>query len=263
MHKFDLAPFLKFGVSAFLATLSPLILFAQEHDPIELLEEQTDKWIEIESKIATTNKSWKEERSLIETNIRLLESESKTLDAALKSNEKANALYQANQDSIASALAENEKGLESLRDPFADLSIKVRTLFPQLPEPLQKELQKHMAKLPAPDNSSPESSLSSQAQNLVAILTSIDRFNNSLTEARHTVESPSGGEVSVRALYWGLSTAYAIDEVNRRAWSIDPNGTEWRWNQNDEIYEKVVDLFTAYNGDETTPEMLLLPLTIN
>ncbi len=243
--------------AAFLfAGFLPVLQLEAQSDPFSSIEDNTDRWIELEAKIAVSKGEWRSEKALLESRIALLETEAKTLDETLASNEKAAELFLSNRDKLARELADAQAGLDFLEAPFSRLFARLDALVPSLPDPLQDEVRGHFTKL------SGDSSASARTQSLVAALSAIDRFNNSLTLARETKPAPDGGEISAKTLYWGLTVAYAIDEVAERAWIVEPSPGGWRWTQRDEIYEKAASLIAAYEDESEDPRMLLLPVTL-
>lgn len=225
---------------------------------ISKIESDTDRWIELQSKIAQSKNSWKNERLLLESSIEILEAEEATLQQGIASNEQASTVYIANRDRIAQLVEEQRESLDTIAEPLMSLEAELRSLMPKLPTPLRLEVQSHLAKLDG--ESSP---VTSRAQSLVASLTAIDRFSNSLTSKREARPGPNGGEVSVRVLYWGLAVAYGVDEANGRAWVILPGASGWDWNQQDEIFEAALELIDGYEKESEDPQLVELPTTLS
>lgn len=229
-----------------------------EAGKISSIEANTDRWIELQSRIAESKNSWKNDRLLLESSIGILEAEQATLQQGIAANEKASQVYIANRDSIKKRVEEQRESLHALKQPLAKVEAELRALLPRLPPPLHAEVKAHLAKLDAVG-----SPITSRAQSLVASLTAIDRFSNSLTSRRVVRPGPNGGEVSVRVLYWGLAVAYGVDEANGRAWVIRPSAGDWVWQQRDEIFEAALELINGYEKESEDPQLIELPTTLS
>ncbi|MDQ8181240.1 DUF3450 family protein [Pelagicoccus sp. SDUM812005] len=225
---------------------------------IAVIESDTDRWIELQSQIARSKNEWKSERALLESSIEILEAERKTLEQAIESNATASEVYTTNRDRLKAKVEEQRESLQSLAEPLRLLETKVKLLAPRLPEPLKREVNSHLSKVDAAN-----APVTSRAQSLVASLTAIDRFSNSLSSHRVARPAPNGGEVSVRVLYWGLAVAYGVDEANGRAWVIRPGPSGWDWQQRDEIFGPVLELIESYESDTENPRLIELPATLS
>lgn len=222
------------------------------------IESDTDRWIELQSQIAESKNEWKSERALLESSIEILKAEQSTLEQGIESNKQASEVYTGNRDRIKELVESNKEGLKNLEAPLEQLEAELKGLVTRLPLPLRQEVQAHLAKVDS--DSAP---VTSRAQSLVASLTAIDRFSNSLTSKRVTRPGPASGEVSVRVLYWGLAVAFGVDESNNRAWVIRPGAAEWEWEQRDDIYPEVLELIESYEKDSEEPRLIELPATLS
>lgn len=242
------------------AIVSPLAIANLPPGSVSKVEEDTDRWIELQSQIAKTRAEWKSERALLESTIKLLETEESTLKANLEANEKASEVYVGNRDRMKESIATKRAALEALALPLGRIETELKALLPRLPEPLLAELKIHLDKIESDGDR--EIAIAVRVQSLVASLTAIDRFGNSLTAARVTRPGPESGEVSVRVLYWGLACGYGIDEANQRAWIIQPNGSGWDWDQRDELFPRISEMIKNYENESTDPQLISLPATL-
>lgn len=238
---------------------------ASEEDPFGNVEADTDRWIELRSRIATTTSQWSNEKALLESTTRLLETEQTTLRDNLESNRAASDIMVNNRDRMAALLAEHRDGLDSLDEPLRAIEASIRSLEHRLPDPLRLEIRSSLARLEAAasDSENGQTAIATRAQSVVAILTAIDRFSNSLTVTRQPQPSPDGGEVSVRVLYWGLAAAYGLDEANQRAWIIGPGSDGWVWEERNEAFDTIANLIASYESDVQDPELVLVPARLD
>ena len=248
-------------LASYLAVLFATLAFAKlPSDFVDQVQEDTDRWIQLQAQIAKTQGEWKSEKGLLESTIKLLETENATLRASLEANEKASEVYTGNRDRIKESIEGKRSALVSLSKPLAQIETDLAELLPRLPEPLLEELEIHLNKLEGGVES--EAAIPGRVQSLVAALSAIDRFGNSLNAARIKRPGPESGEVSVRVLYWGLASAYGIDEANQRAWVIQPGESGWIWQQRDELFQPISEMFASYEKDSTEPKLISLPAAL-
>lgn len=229
---------------------------------IKSVESDTDRWIQLQSKLSQAQSAWKSEKALLEGSIALLETEQSTLTTNLDSNRQASQVFEANRDRLAARVAEHREALSALETPMSQIESGVRELLPRLPPPLQQEVSAYLAKLEQSESGVP-ASLATRAQSLVSICAAIDRFSNSLTTARVARPGLDSGEISVRVIYWGLAGGYGVDDANGRAWVIAPSSSGWNWEQRDEIYEPVFELIRSYEEENYAPSLITLPAAID
>lgn len=226
-------------------------------ESVDRVEADTDRWIELQSKIAKTRADWRSEEALLRSTIKLLESEESTLKSNLEANEQASSVYLGNRDRLKESIEKRASALGDLSEPLAKIESELTAVLPRLPEPLLDELAIHLGKMDGEEGG--EIAVSARVQSLVAALTAIDRFGNSLTAARVTRPGPESGEVSVRVLYWGLACGYGVDEANKRAWVILPRAAGWEWKQKDELFLPISEMIANYEKDSTDPRLINLP----
>ena len=134
------------------------------------------------------------------------------------------------------------------------------SLSKRLPSPLSDKIAPFIAKIPTAETST-VAPLPNRLQNVVAIMTLVDEFNNDL-HLTHTIKELDNGEViDVRVLYWGLGAAYAINGSGDRAWTLKPSDEAWLWNAADQDAIAIKKLFDVY--DKTLePTLVGLPIQL-
>jgi len=238
-------------------------LAAQEADPVKRVENDADRWIELETRMAKERSQWKAEKRILQSRIDLLEAENESLESIREANQTLAATLLENRDRIARSIAENEAGLEALKEPLDGFAARLESLAEALPDPLREGARASLAKLAPKEDSESPPSVSTRVQTLLSTLAKIDAFNNSLTLASATRPDPSGGEVNVRVLYWGLASGYALDRANRRAWIVAPEGGQgWTWTEADDAYEPIAEAFEVYESETRDPRLVSLPIEL-
>lgn len=226
-----------------------LLLSSHASEELDTLKKSTERWIEVRSRLSKDRSDWENEKQLLRAtidtltstrnalkeNVEILEMETKSLTEKIQESQDAVETYEATNDIILQAIG----GYET----------RVKELARWLPSPLLDEINPLLRKIPsAADHTVPAPN---RLQNVVAIATLIDEFNNDLT-LTHTIKTLDNGEViDVRVLYWGLATAYASNANGDRAWIVKPAADEWQWvavtdnalaiKQLFEVYDKTID----------------------
>ena len=88
---------------------------------VSQVEQDTDRWIELQSQIAQVRADWKSERTLLQSTIKLLETEKSTLQANLEANQKASDVYVGNRDRMKESITSKKAALDALLAPLAKI----------------------------------------------------------------------------------------------------------------------------------------------
>jgi len=224
------------------------------------VEASTDRWIGLESQIASAKTDWLAEKTLLENTVELLKAEEAALAAQLEANKKASGIYLGNRDRMRERVAQTRAALEGFAEPLNLIEKRLDSLLPGFPEPLQEKLQIHLNAAEA--GAQDALAVPARVQAMVAALTAIDRFGNTLTTDRVARPAPDSGEVSVQVLYWGLACGFAIDPAHSRAWIIEPKPDGWSWQAKDVQYQQIALLFEQFNDDTVAPALIELPLAL-
>lgn len=242
-----------------LAVLLPISYSAESTDPGDL-KSQADRWIELEIQIAAERNQWESEKEILQNSRDVLQKEQEALEAKLEANELATSLFRARFESAEANLAQLEAAHELLRTQGAAVESRLRSLLPRLPEPLRASVDPQFLKL---DNRTGENaiSVSEATQTLVAILSTVDRFNNSLT-LTHQLRTNAAGEIlDVKVLYWGLALAYAVDARGEGAWMLVPGPDGWEWQDQRENASAISALMAVYEKQQS-PRLIALPASL-
>lgn len=246
--------------------LSPLLvacalacsaLPAARSQDLDRLKQNTDRWIEIRSRTA-------QEKALWDADKRLLGESIKTLESSRQAVEQRAAHFESEHRRLAEQTEAAQKTMEGfatanrfLTDHIRAYEERIQTLAQRLPQPLLDQLQPLLAKIPS-EAERETVPAPNRLQNVVAIMTLIDEFNNQITLA-HTIKTLDNGEsIEVRVLYWGLAAAYASDGEGSRAWTLQPDANAWRWREADSDAALIKRLFDVYDK-RIDPALVALP----
>ena len=232
---------------------------SQANETIDKIEADTDRWIEIQSQLAKEKSLWKTDKELLQGSIEVLTTRNDALQQNLESNQTASGLFTSNYEKLSNAIAENEAGIEFLETKLPALEAKLQAIALRLPSPLRTEVEGQLQKL-SNEDSVLTATASTRVQSLVAVLTAIDQFNNSLTLSHEIRPSGDGGEIDVTILYWGLSAGYAAAGNGEKAWTLSPGPDSWVWTES-ELGIEINMLIERYESREN-PVLVSLPTSI-
>ncbi len=250
-------------VASLFCLLIPILVgFAlRAHADVDSIESDAEKWIELQTRIAEENAKWKIEKELLESSILVLTTEQESLKESLESNKVASDLYEKNRNRVVSKLKENGDALQHLMGKMEEYESQINSIYAGLPEPLQKEVESMMRKIPAMIDDEPLS-VAARIQSLISVLTSIDQFNNALNLTHQLRKNSDGTQIDVRVLYWGLSVGYAVDGRGNQAWVLKPGESGWTWNEANDMTSDIQDLMDVYEK-RGSPRLISLPASLN
>lgn len=242
-----------------LAVLLPT-LFSAESDDLDGLKSQADRWIELELRIAREKDQWRSEKEVLEDSRDVLQKEQIALQAKLEANELATRLFRTRFESAEAELAEHEEAQELLRARGDALEARLRSVLPRLPEPLRESIDPQLSKLENRDGED-AISVSQATQTLVSVLSTIDRFNNTLTLTHQLRADATGETIDVKVLYWGLALAYAVDARGEDAWLLVPGADGWEWRDQKANAAEITALMAIYEKQQN-PRLVALPASL-
>ncbi len=230
-------------------------LLAQE---LDALKDATDRWIQTRNRISKEKSEWTTEKELLRGSVDTLNSTQNILQEnveilELQSREISEAIAEAE-----AKVAQFEETNKIIKSQISVYEKRIQSLAKRLPSPLLDKITPLLRKIPNTEtNSTP---VPNRLQNVVAISTIIDEFNNDLTLAHTIKEMDDGSVIEVRVLYWGLAGAYASNIDGSKAWVITPSVSEWTWTPAGTDNLAIKQLFDVY--DKTIdPAMVSVPFS--
>lgn len=244
-------------VSSLVVVFSPLLIAQSALDESFVVLE---KWVETEKLISEEENEWTVEKTSLEDLIALYEEEKEILEERIEEAEKS--ASEADRKRV--ELATERDRLKAVQDDIRAIVLKeeeaMKELIRMLPEPLQQEIAPLTRRIPK-DSKDTSLSLSQRTQNLVGILTQIDKFNSAVTLVTETREFSDGKLVEVNTIYFGIGVAYYVDKAAEHAGVGVPGPDGWEWTSSLEIGPAVYEAVEIYNGQQQ-PAYVNLPVTI-
>lgn len=225
---------------------------------VETIQSTLQQWVKVESELSRESNDWLVEKTILNDSLAVLAQQKAALTEAIATaRETASAAETQRTD-----LDTQRAGLRSIADlvetRIAALETGVLALLPRLPAPLATEIAPLVRRIPTTDTA--RVVLSSRVQNVVGILTLVDKFNTGVTLVTE-VRDVEGAPKEVRTLYFGLATAYFLDASGSYSGRGTPGDTGWVWTTDASLAPSVGNLLAIY--DSTRPATYVgLPVEI-
>lgn len=185
-----------------------------------------EEWVLVEKTISTEREEWLEEKSTTEDLIGLLRAESETLKAQLEQAKSATTQSEERRGELLEDKAQLEQVAVTLKGKIDQYESAIREMQPVFPAPLMERIRPLLQRVP--QSGRPTTlSLGQRMQNVVGILSEIDKFNGSVNLFTEVQELPDGRSAEVQVLYFGLGAAFFADASGNYAGVLVPGDTGW------------------------------------
>lgn len=231
---------------------------SQEMD-IDVLRELTDRWIQLELERAKARNEWEESKFIYEQQIKTLEDEKRALQAEIESFEKLTESRSEEMRAITDALDEKRDFLREIEGMVPEIETRLLEAAAAFPPPLRTELDSQLAGM-AETAAGEDTALARRIQRILTVLTTAERFNNTLTLFPE-IREVDGREVQVQVLYWGLAAGYAVQPELDLAWLVRPGAGGWQWTPANEHAVAIADLIAIYEKRKE-PGIRMLPVNL-
>lgn len=246
----------------------PAFLPAQELKitPTEELRVTVNEWVETMRLIQQEENDWTRDQEVLTNYREGLEKEITDL------NEKIAAAKTRKEGADSESLKDTEE-----RDRYASANEELAKLVRALEENMAAKLPL----IPAPLRDEPKVSqsiedldralkltgdelkkdVSKRLQNLINLTSEIEKFQQTvvLRKELHTVDG--GREINMEVIYFGLSTAYAVNEDGGVALVGKPDAKDgWKFEERKDLAGAIRDLIDSTNGDRD-PTFISLPIS--
>lgn len=232
--------FLLLSLACF-ASVSPTALPRE----LDTLKDTTEKWIQLRNRLSKERAVWDTEKELLKDSVSALQSNEEILVDHVRVLE-----LQASDHGL--KIEEAKTQIDTLQKTDAlilkkveSFETRIKEMARRLPEPLKDKVRALLLKIPEPGSTAPP--IPNRLQNVVALSTLIDEFNNNITLTHTLKPLPDGSLVEVRVLYWGLASAYASNADGSETWVLTPAIDQWNWQRNTEGADEIKRLFEVYD----------------
>lgn len=218
-----------------------------------------DKWIETQQIISKERKEWQQGKEILAGRLDLVKKEIDSLDGKIK---QAQTGISETDDKRKELLAQDDEAKAAgaqLTEKVAGMEEKMRTLFKQLPDPIQTKLRPLFQRIPE-DPAKTRVSAAERFQNILGILNELDKANNEIS-VNYEVHTLADGKPSeVQAIYIGLGQAYYVS-ARGEAGIGRPSPDGWKWEPSKTSALDIVTTLDILQGKHT-PAFVPMPVKI-
>jgi septal ring factor EnvC (AmiA/AmiB activator) len=218
-----------------------------------------EKWVETRQLISKEKGEWQTDRQSLLDQIALLEKEQQLLtDQIAKAEATATQVDKERQ-----RLVEENEGLSvaatAIRTSLVQLEKRVLALYKSFPPPLRERIDPLYKRVPT--TSVVHLSLGERMQNVIGILSEVDKFNSAITVVNEVKKAADGKEVSVRTIYLGLGAAFYVDKTGQIAGVGAPGAEDWQWTARNDLSPKIAKLIYIYEN-AAAAEFVSMPISV-
>jgi uncharacterized coiled-coil protein SlyX len=224
--------------------------------------ETLHQWIETEAKLEELEADWAQEEKTLNEISNVIRTEIGILERKLRESREEISQAEAKREELGGKREELKKASEAIENVIAVLEEQIRSFHPIFPDPLRQTIDAFYSRIPEPGEDT-ELSLSGRMQNVVAVLTAVDKFNGVVTLDNTGFHEYDGGKrVQKKTIYFGLGFAYFIDSHEKYAGIGVPGEESWEWIPKPELIPLIADLISVYENPQKA-HFVRLPLEIN
>lgn len=206
-----------------------------------------EKWVETRQLISKTKSEWQADKETIEQTIALFERELKSIASQMATVSTNRTQVDVEREEAQARQKELQDAAEKVKTLVAALEARLLSFAPAFPPPLTEKIQPLLQRIPA-DKENSRMAGAERMQNIVGILSEVDKFNAAVTVVSEIQKSPSGTEVQVETMYVGLGQAYFVDKAGNYAGVGVPTGQGWQWKERKELADKIQKSLAMYKN---------------
>lgn len=252
-----------FKITILLILISCIGLFESHADQVDDIRNTLKEWVSVEKTISEEQENWRQEKQLLESVLLSLNQEERVLNNSITEAEQLSTRADNERLELISRRDIFQSNTDQFREQLVLFERQAIQLIPRLPNILREELGLMINRLYLSETSS--NSLSERAQNLITILTEIQKFDSSITVSNELRSLNTEEKIEVKVLYLGLSTAFYVDKNNRIAGigHSAAGGSEegWHWNEQNDLADEIKNAIHIFENNDA-PALIQLPLNI-
>lgn len=216
--------------------------------------------------ISEEREAWRKGRQTLETQVQVLNGEIGSFEQRIAEAKKSIEATDKKYGELEKEKAELERVSKILEERITKLEERTLALLKRVPEPLATNVEPISQRLPENDEQRKELSLSIRYQNVIGVLSPIDKWNREVRVENERRDLSSGKSVSVTVIYIGLAQGYY---VGGKGPDGKPNiagvGTStddgWRWTPANELAADIATAVSVYRNEQLA-RLVQLPVSI-
>lgn len=219
-----------------------------------------EQWVETERKLSEVSSQWSAEKASMENLLLIYREEIEALTKVIEDAEKDTSAAEV----LRGDLLEQDRAIKVLEakvvEGISQAEEQIRTLEVLLPDPLREELSPLFKTIPEAGTKS-KLSLGQRIQPVVAILTQVQKFNQTVTKVDDFREFEAGRTVQTETLYFGLGSAFYVDQANQNAGVGVPGPDGWEWKADNTLIAAIRTFIDIYSGKQQA-QYVNLPVSV-
>ena len=218
------------------------------------------QWVETRKIISDERSQWKVDQDTLQESIDLMKQELKTLDERIKQSEESTTQADKERQALTARNDKLKQASATVENAIGKLEAKVIAIAKYFPGDLSKKIEPLFKRIPKSGETA-GLSLSERLQNIVGILSEVEKFNRTITVVSELQKLPSGDTAQVKTLYLGLAQGYFVDSSHNYAGILVPGPNGWETIARPELAGKIANAIAIYENEKLA-EFVDLPITI-
>lgn len=220
------------------------------------------EWSNVKSQLSKESAEWEEEKALLADMVSTSQAELEATEARIAELKDSSTEADSKKAETAQQIEAAKATIAALESRTASQEAKALKLLPLIPEPLAKELQPLLQRLPADAEAAKRAQLSQRIQTVVGILSQLEKFQSNINFFSEIKDVGAGASKEVKTLYFGLAAAYYADATAEHAGYGYPTSDGWQWAPAEgEAAAKIAEAIAIHSND-APPAFVTLPVAI-
>ena len=216
------------------------------------------EWVATERLISEEESEWEIEKSALLDLKQALSTELVELNAKLKKTEEEAVGVAKQREDLTARKDAALQATRSLHQGLDKVVKKLERAFSLLPTPMADRLAPYRKKL-TPGKGMPVPPLRQRVDALVSLLQAIQNFHRSVTLERQEFTLDDNKSREFQVMYFGLGTAYFVNESGTVAGYGQPGDKGWQWTRSDSLAREISTGVDMLNN-QAMPRFLELPI---
>jgi hypothetical protein len=230
---------------------------AMAPDSLETVQRIAADWARIRAETVRLESEWEWQRELLTSTVTALQERARGLEERRDLLQAQTAQTQRELAALSAQTQASAEAMQRVEERLVAMTRRLLGLRPVLPPRLSEALE-----LPYRSLGDTMLPASERIQAVATMLARCAQFNRSITYSEEPLALEAAHEPRLlEVVYWGLSHAYALDRVSRRAYLGAPANGAWAWQARPDITERVEQLIAIYK-DDAEPRFVEVPVTL-
>ena len=216
------------------------------------------EWVTTERLISEEESDWETEKAALLDLKQALGAELGELNAKLKETEEEAVGAAKQRQDLTARKDAAQQATRSLHQGLDRAVAQLELAFSLLPTPVAERLAPYRKKL-SPGKGMPMPPLRQRVDALVLLLQAIQNFHRSVTLERQEFTLDDNQSREFQVMYFGLGTAYFVNESGTVAGYGQPGDRGWQWTRSDRLAREISTGVDMLNN-RAMPRFLELPI---